>query len=159
MTCIFGAPGSLNEINVLRQSYLCNDLYNDLSPPCNYLLGGTLHTVGYYLADGIYPKWKTLVQAYKRPNNAKEAKFTRQQESLGKDVERAFRVLQGRFHILRKEVYYHDQAVLYDIMYCCIILHNMIVEEERGGYALHLKTIQILRWNFEQNRIRTRIPL
>ena len=95
--------------------------------------------MGYYLVDGIYPKWKTLVQAYKRPNNAKEARFTKQQESLRKDVERAFGVLQGRFHILRKEVYYHDPTVLSNIIYCCIILHNMIVEEERGGYELQLR--------------------
>lgn len=54
------------------------------------------------------------------------------QESVRKDVERAFGVLQIRFVIVRGPARYWDIETLKDIMLTCIVLHNMIVEDERG---------------------------
>ena len=54
--------------------------------------------------------------------------------SYRKDIERTFGVLQARFQILRNPARFHDARVLSEIVYACIIIHNMIVESERGGY-------------------------
>nr|XP_043620014.1 uncharacterized protein LOC122591850 [Erigeron canadensis] len=55
-------------------------------------VAGEQFTKGYYLADGIYPEWATLVKSFKCPMDPKTPKFKRYQEAARKDVERAFRV-------------------------------------------------------------------
>lgn len=57
--------------------------------------------MGYYLADGIYPEWSTLVKTIPAPRGNKNKYFAQQQERVRKDVERAFGVLQARFAIVR----------------------------------------------------------
>lgn len=53
------------------------------------------------------------------------------QESCRKDVERAFRVLQSRFAIVASPARFWEKDDLHDIMTACIIMHNMIIEDER----------------------------
>ena len=53
------------------------------------------------------------------------------QEACRKDVERAFGVLQSRFAIVAGPTRFWSKDVLHDIMTACIIMHNMIVEDER----------------------------
>jgi hypothetical protein len=86
--------------------------------------------MGYYLADGIYPNWSTFVKIIPRPLGAKRKYFASKQESARKDVERAFGVLQSRFAIVRGPVRYWDEETLAYIMKACIIMHNMIIEDE-----------------------------
>ena len=57
------------------------------------------------------------------------------QESCRKDVERAFGVLQSRFAIVAGPARFWKKSVLHDIMSACIIMHNMIIEEERDVSA------------------------
>jgi len=47
-------------------------------------------TMGYYLADGIYPAWAPLVKAFRNPQGNKKVHFTTVQEFYRKDIERAF---------------------------------------------------------------------
>ena len=54
------------------------------------------------------------------------------QEAARKDIERAFGVLQSRFAIVRGPSCFWDKWSLKNIMTCCVILHNMILEDERG---------------------------
>jgi hypothetical protein len=49
--------------------------------------------MGYYLADGIYPEWATIVKSITRPQNDKDRMYAQRQELARKDVERAFGVL------------------------------------------------------------------
>ncbi|KAF8408230.1 hypothetical protein HHK36_007375 [Tetracentron sinense] len=51
------------------------------------------------------------------------------QESVRKDVERAFGVLQALFAIVREPSCFWDLSTLRDIMKAHIIMHTMIVEE------------------------------
>ncbi|XP_040994291.1 uncharacterized protein LOC121240832 [Juglans microcarpa x Juglans regia] len=126
--------GSHNDINVLGRSSVFAPLAEGRAPPCNYLINGHGYTMGYYLTDGIYPSWATLVKTIPAPQGRKKQFFAAIQESPRKDVERAFGVLQGRFAIVRGPATYFDREVRKEIMYACIILHNMIVEDERHLY-------------------------
>ncbi|XP_028115352.1 uncharacterized protein LOC114313185 [Camellia sinensis] len=87
--------------------------------------------MGYYLADGIYPRWAMIVKTISQPQGAKRQLFVRMQEACQKDVERAFGVLQARFNIVSMLARGWSDEDLYYIMKTCIILHNMIIENER----------------------------
>ena len=65
--------------------------------------------------------------------DAKKSKFKSAQESARKDVERAFDVLKQRWSILRNPARGWSRAKLRNIMYACIILHNMILEDDENA--------------------------
>ncbi|XP_035842621.1 putative nuclease HARBI1 isoform X2 [Helianthus annuus] len=127
----FGMPGSLNDINVLERSSIFTELEQGCAPPVNYTVNGHDYTMGYYLADGIYPKCQTFVKTIPSPRGDKNKHFAKAQESARKDVERAFGVLQQRFAIIRGPSRMFKAKVLTSIMKACVILHNMIIEDER----------------------------
>ncbi|XP_062224426.1 uncharacterized protein LOC133922928 [Phragmites australis] len=127
----FGMPGSLNDINVLHRSHLLNNLAAGVAPQVQYSINGHAYTMGYYLADGIYPEWATFVKPIPCPVGRKRQHFVVQQAALRKDVERAFGVLQARFPIVRGATRIWDEETLHNIMTACIIMHNMIIEDER----------------------------
>ncbi len=52
----FGLLGSLNDINVLHRSHLFAKLAEGQAPEVNYTINGHNYTMGYYLADRIYPQ-------------------------------------------------------------------------------------------------------
>nr|XP_017256407.1 PREDICTED: putative nuclease HARBI1 [Daucus carota subsp. sativus] len=127
----FGLPGSLNDINVLDRSHLFEDLAEGRGPELRYTINGHEYNMGYYLADGIYPSWPTFVKTIPKPQGNKRKYFATAQESTRKDVERAFGVLQARFAMIRGPSRFWDVGTMKYIMTACIILHNMIVEDER----------------------------
>ena len=98
------------------------------------IVDGHPYTKGYYLADGIYSVWSTFAKIISKsnPSNRKESEFARQQEACRKDIERSYGVLQSRFVIVRGPARFWDKKTLKNIMTCCVILHNMIIEDERG---------------------------
>lgn len=49
-------------------------------------------------------------------------------------LNRHFGVRQSRFAIIRGPARFWQRNVLKDIMYACIILHNIIVEDEKNTY-------------------------
>jgi hypothetical protein len=59
------------------------------------------------------------------------------QKSCRKDIERAFGVLQARWAVLRGPAYGWDRNRLTEIITACIIMHNMIVEDE-GSFAANI---------------------
>ena len=89
----FGLPGSNNDINVLEWSLVFSKLEQGCAPVVNYLINGHEYTMGYYLADGIYPKWSTFVKTIPSPQGHKIKLFAKAQKANRKDVERAFGVL------------------------------------------------------------------
>ncbi|GMQ07001.1 hypothetical protein CsSME_00051378 [Camellia sinensis var. sinensis] len=96
----FGMFGSHNDLNVLDRSPLFFDLAQGKALPIHYTINGHSYNMSYYLADGIYPQWTTLVQTISSPQGAKKQHFAMMQESARKDVERAFGVPQSRFAII-----------------------------------------------------------
>lgn len=67
----FGLPGSLNDINILNRSHLFDRLSQGLAPPVQFKVNEVEYDTGYYLADGIYPKWSTLIQSISLPQDPK----------------------------------------------------------------------------------------
>ncbi|XP_071718856.1 uncharacterized protein [Rutidosis leptorrhynchoides] len=98
----FWMAGSNNDINVLNQSPIFDKLKNGIFPSAPFEVNGHEYSKGYYLADGIYPDWVTLVKGYLCPTEQPTIKFTRFQASARKDVERAFGVLQDNGFALSK---------------------------------------------------------
>ncbi|XP_008223142.1 PREDICTED: uncharacterized protein LOC103322961 [Prunus mume] len=121
---------SNNDINVLTCSLLFNDVVNEVSPHIQYVVNGNEYNLGYYLADGIYPRWATLVKAISQPDTKKKRLFAQKQEAYRKDVERAFGILQAQWAIVRGPARMWRKEQLHSIMMTCIILDNMIVEDE-----------------------------
>nr|XP_017217028.1 PREDICTED: putative nuclease HARBI1 [Daucus carota subsp. sativus] len=131
----FGVAGSNNDINVLDRSPIFDEVLEGRAPEVNYNVNGNDYNMGYYLTDGIYPECATFVKTIPRPQGDKRRLFSKYQEGQRKDVERAFGVLQSRFAIIRGPARFWDKKDLAKIMRACIILHNMIVEDERDTYA------------------------
>ena len=122
----FGLPGSNNDINVLERSHVFSKLAQGRALAVNYSVNGHYYTIEYYLADGIYPQWSTFVKTIPRPLGAKRKLFAKAQEAYRKDG-----ILQARFAIVRGPTWFFYHETLQDIMKTCIILHNMIIEDER----------------------------
>jgi len=57
--------------------------------------------------------------------------YTLNQEGCTKDIERAFGVLQSHFNIVRRPSRLWKRKSIGRIMKACVILHNMIVEDEK----------------------------
>ena len=129
----FGVAGSNNDINVLNQSPLFTTQRQG-TPEIHFTVNGNEYDMGYYLSDGIYPEWAAFVKTFRLPQSDKHKLFAQKQESARKDIECAFGVLQSRFAILRNAARVWHTRTLGEIMYACIILHNMIVEDERDSY-------------------------
>jgi hypothetical protein len=95
------------------------------------MVNGNQHNIGYYLADGIYPEWAVFVKSIRMPISEKDKLYAEKQEGARKDIERAFGVLRHRFSILKRPARLYDRDQLRDIVLACVILHNMIVEDEK----------------------------
>ncbi|XP_024178233.1 uncharacterized protein LOC112184194 [Rosa chinensis] len=93
---------AVNDITVLALSPLFEAVTAGKAPQLNQHVNGTSYEFGYYLADGIYHKWVTVVQSIKHPENDAEVYFSTKQEAYRKDVKRAFEFLQARFAIIRQ---------------------------------------------------------
>ena len=101
---------------MLERSHVFSELAQGRAPAVNYSINGDDYTMGYYLANGIYPQWSTFVKTIPRPLGAKIKLFAKAQEAYRKDVERAFGVLQTRFAIVRGPARFFYHETLQDIM-------------------------------------------
>ncbi|ETN24251.1 hypothetical protein PPTG_20770 [Phytophthora nicotianae INRA-310] len=126
----YGMPGANNDLNVLERSPLLNDLVNGVAPKISFTVNGATYNQGYYLTDGIYPAWAIFQSSISAPQG-KRKYYAAQQEAARKDVERTFGGLQQRFRILALPCKLWSVDAMKDVMLACIILHNMIVEDEQ----------------------------
>ena len=128
--CFFGMPGANNDINVLENSTLFRDALNGKAPRVNFTINGNDYDMCYWLADGIYPEYPCFVKTIPHPVGNKNKNFSKFQEGRRKDVERCFGILQSRWHILTNPSKLWDPYAMKSVITACIILHNMIIEDE-----------------------------
>jgi Plant transposon protein len=58
----FGTPGSCNDINILDHSNLFIWEYTGNAPQIQFLVNGNTYDQGYYLVDGTFPDFPTLIK-------------------------------------------------------------------------------------------------
>ena len=135
----FGMPGSCNDINVLHRSPVFDDLARGIGPAVKFKVNGRDYDMGYYLADGIYPPWATLINGVSSPQSNKHKYFTLKQAAYRKDMERAFGVLQAKYAIIKGPARRFKPVALKYIVDCIIILHNMGIDYEKGMEELRIE--------------------
>jgi hypothetical protein len=128
----FGVAGSNNDTNVLSQSTLFIEELKGQAPRVQYMVNGRQYNTGYYLADGGYPNWAVFVKTISLPISNKHKLYAQEQEGARKDIERAFGVLRRRWTVLKRPARLYDRGQMENVVLACIILHNMIVEDEKN---------------------------
>ena len=70
----FGAPGSLNDINILDRSSIVGALVSGQfdGKVSQYAINGRLRDWLYFLVDGIYPCWSIFAKTYQFPTHLPE---------------------------------------------------------------------------------------
>jgi Plant transposon protein len=81
----------------------------------------------YILVDGIYLKFDRFVLPFPYPMYQAERKFGDWQAAAGKDVERAFGILQGERQAVAHPIRSWSLTNIATMVKCCLCLHNMLV--------------------------------
>ena len=97
-------------------------------------MNGTQRDWLYFLVDGIYVRWSIFVKPRQAPADAKENLFNSTQEAARKCVERGFGQLVAQFEILKNPIRKWHMDDIKNILYCCIIVHNMVTAERRSKF-------------------------
>jgi hypothetical protein len=126
----FGVPGATNDIVVFNQSSLVEDFISGTAARAGFYANGNYYDHGYYLCDGIYPEYSFVVKTFRDSDDDKRRYFKKVQESSRKDIERCFGVLQQRWQFLKNPCRMWHREKISTVMYACIIMHNMILEDE-----------------------------
>nr|GFA05797.1 hypothetical protein [Tanacetum cinerariifolium]GFA13443.1 hypothetical protein [Tanacetum cinerariifolium] len=118
--------GTNNNINVLDNSTLFDDLLDDIAHVAPFVVNGVGFKKGYYLADVIYPQLATFVKSFR-------SQMTRNMFSLKSDKnmhERMTNVLLVFSKDVEKPARQYHVNKIRRIMYSCIIMNNMILEDQ-----------------------------
>ncbi|XP_022031921.1 uncharacterized protein LOC110932981 [Helianthus annuus] len=126
--------GANNDIAVLMSSNLFDDVIDGIAPDISFYANNVQYKYGYYLTDGIYPEWAMSVKTLSCPDDEKRLYFKKKQESARKDIERAFGVLKKRC-IIVQPLRILEKSKMINVMYTCIILYNMILEDSGRAFC------------------------
>ncbi|KAF0736975.1 hypothetical protein Ae201684P_000701 [Aphanomyces euteiches] len=124
----FGSPGTLNDINILGRSPLFQKAVSGESPQIKFAVNGHDYNYAYWLTDGIYPDYACFVKTVSNPATRMQTHFASAQEAKRKDIERAFGILQARFHVLVTGCRLWSRESMAEVIETCVILHNLIID-------------------------------
>ena len=93
-----------------------------------------LQQMGYYLANGIYPQLAAFVKTISDPKATNKVTSQQCKRQLGR-MWRGHPEFSKLFGKLFMELQWYGNQRLWQLMTCCVILHNMIVEDEGGGVS------------------------
>ncbi|GJU19725.1 ALP1-like protein [Tanacetum coccineum] len=101
------------------------------APEVPFVANGVTYPWGYHLCDGIYQECVPFVKTVTNlaDDDYKRLQYKTMHEAARKDVERAFDVLKKKWAILASPARAYIKEILANIMYTCIILHNMIIKD------------------------------
>jgi hypothetical protein len=133
LVCFFWVVRSNNNINVMNQLLLFIDIIRGHTSEVSFTVNRHEHHMKYYLADGIYPSWPVFMKGVFVLQQEKHRFFSTKQWTLRKDVDCAFGLLKKRINILAILSRSYSQRTLGLIMRSYIVLHNMIIDDERDG--------------------------
>ncbi|GJU11697.1 ALP1-like protein [Tanacetum coccineum] len=98
-----------------------------------FVANNVLYKRGYYLTGGIYQQWSVLIKSIKNPGTHGHKR--KLHEAARKDVERAFGVLKQKWKLIKYPARGMSRSRLSDVMYTCIILHNMIIHDNGNAIS------------------------
>jgi hypothetical protein len=120
---------------VLHRSPVFDKLAKGNAPAINFTVSVNNYNMCYYLVDGIYPPWATLVTGFSSPQTNKQKRFAAQQSRYRKDVECSFGILQAQYAIIKGPARLWSEV---DVD-CVIILHNMAIVYEKDMEQLRIE--------------------
>ena len=124
-------PGVLTDLNVLQSSPFTQLLYQKCIPLVSYFLL-LVKTSGIPSSSAMGSIPDGLSTAPRAPLTAAPKRFTKRQESVRKDIERAFGGLKRRFRILKHGLFYRTLKKCDDCIQAGFILHNLFLESRLG---------------------------
>ncbi|XP_024196038.1 uncharacterized protein LOC112199224 [Rosa chinensis] len=80
----FGTPGAQNDLNVLGASNVFERVIGGTAPLVEFEVNNKRYTNGYYLADGIYPRWSTFVKTISNPEQKRINTFVKNKRLTAK---------------------------------------------------------------------------
>lgn len=84
----------------------------------------------YFICDGGYLRWPVLICPFKHSGAvSQKGYFTSTLESVRKDVERTFGILNKKWKNLEYGVRFGDIEVVERVLIVCCMLHNMMLSE------------------------------
>lgn len=75
---------SNNDINIIHQSHIFSNIVNGTVPLIEFKANEQLYNMGYYLVDGIYPKWPMFVSIPPHTTDLKVTRIKEMQESCAR---------------------------------------------------------------------------
>jgi hypothetical protein len=127
---------------VVNQPSLFIDIIRGRTSEVSFTVNSREHHMRYYLADGIYSSWSVFMKGVSVPQQEKHQFFSMKQASVKKDVKCVFDLLKKMFNILVIPDRSYSRRTLNLVMCACIILHNMIIDDERDdGYDDNYHTV------------------
>lgn len=126
-----GKEGTKNDLNLPEFSPLVQYIFSGkfiFKMKDGYYINdsGTTSKILYLLGDLIYPYWVIFAKPIHHPEND-EARYTVRKDSILKDIERFFGILQSRSEIIRRENRRWQKEEVITISDVCVIIHNILI--------------------------------